>query len=168
MVLTGDDLRLLPLSMRKANLERLLRGRPQGIFLATFERGDIGPNLFRRACGMGLEGFVSKRFDRAYRAGRCDHWLKVRNQQHPSIGRVKRSFQSVRRPSGDYGTTMTHPSIQALMQQILDRAREYADLTRQHEQVMNRLVQPDCSVEERADLERQWQLIVEKMAGLSD
>lgn len=41
---------------------------------------------------MGLEGFVSKRMDRAYRAGRCDHWTKVKNQQHPSIGRVKRSL----------------------------------------------------------------------------
>ena len=29
----GDDLRKLPLSMRKANLARLLRGRSEGIFM---------------------------------------------------------------------------------------------------------------------------------------
>ena len=42
----GDDLRPLPLSMRKANLERLLRGRPDGIFINPFETGAIGPDLF--------------------------------------------------------------------------------------------------------------------------
>jgi hypothetical protein len=39
----GDDLRDLPLSMRKANLARLLRGRPDGIFVSDFEQGEIGP-----------------------------------------------------------------------------------------------------------------------------
>jgi hypothetical protein len=42
----GDDLRKLPLSMRKANLERLLARRPEGIFINPFERGEIGPDLF--------------------------------------------------------------------------------------------------------------------------
>ncbi len=63
----GDDLRKLPLSMRKTNLERLLRGRPDGIFVNPFEAGAIGPDLFRAACNMGLEGLVSKRSDRPYR-----------------------------------------------------------------------------------------------------
>jgi bifunctional non-homologous end joining protein LigD len=57
----GDDLRNLPLSMRKTNLERLLARRPDGIFIAPFEVGEIGPDLFRAACNMGLEGLVSKR-----------------------------------------------------------------------------------------------------------
>jgi bifunctional non-homologous end joining protein LigD len=66
----GDDLRTLPLSMRKANLARLLARRPDGIFVAPFEQGEIGPALFRKACEFGLEGMVSKRRDRAYRGGR--------------------------------------------------------------------------------------------------
>jgi len=33
LALGGEDLRDLPLSMRKTNLERLLRGRPDGIFV---------------------------------------------------------------------------------------------------------------------------------------
>ena len=61
MALDGEDLRPLPLSMRKPNLARLLRGRPDGIFVAPFEQGEIGPDLFRAACNMGLEGMVSKR-----------------------------------------------------------------------------------------------------------
>jgi bifunctional non-homologous end joining protein LigD len=42
LVLDGDDLRDLPPSMRKTNLERLLRGRPDGIFINPFEIGAIG------------------------------------------------------------------------------------------------------------------------------
>ena len=57
---------------------RLLARRVNGIFLANFEQGEIGPDLFRHACLMGLEGFVSKHKDRPYRAGRSSHWVKVR------------------------------------------------------------------------------------------
>jgi hypothetical protein len=66
----GDDLRSFPLSLRKTNLARLLARRPDGIFLARFEQGEIGPDLFRAASNMGLEGLVSKRRDRPYHAGR--------------------------------------------------------------------------------------------------
>jgi bifunctional non-homologous end joining protein LigD len=85
----GDDMRGLPLSMRKTNLARLLRGRPDGIFIATFEQGAIGPDLFVAACRMGLEGLVSKRRDRPYRAGRSPHWVKMKNPKSPAIVRAK-------------------------------------------------------------------------------
>ena len=42
--------------MRKASLARLLARRVDGIFLSDFEQGEIGPDLFRHACLMGLEG----------------------------------------------------------------------------------------------------------------
>ena len=83
----GDDLRRLPLSMRKTNLARLLARRPDGIFVAPFEAGEIGPELFRAACRMGLEGLVSKRRDRPYQAGRSKHWVKVKNRKHPAMER---------------------------------------------------------------------------------
>jgi len=86
------DLRDLPLSMRKANLQRLLARRPDGIFLSDFEQGKIGPDLFRAACRMGLEGMVSKHRDRPYRGGRQKHWIKVKNRKHPACERVKESF----------------------------------------------------------------------------
>jgi len=38
-------LRQLPLHLRKSNLAQLLRGRPEGIFAAPFEQGEIGPDL---------------------------------------------------------------------------------------------------------------------------
>jgi ATP-dependent DNA ligase len=64
LAMDGDDLRDLPLSMRKANLARLLHRRPDGVFQISYEQDEIGPELFRHACVMGLEGMVSKRADR--------------------------------------------------------------------------------------------------------
>ena len=83
--LDGEDLRSLPLSLRKTNLARLLARRPHGIFVAPFGRGEIGPDLFRAACNMGLEGMVSKRVDRPYRAGRSKDWVKAKNRNHPAM-----------------------------------------------------------------------------------
>jgi bifunctional non-homologous end joining protein LigD len=88
LAMAGDDLRSLPLHMRKTNLEQLLARRPDGITVAPFERGEIGPDLFRAACRMGLEGLVSKHRDRPYQAGRSKHWVKVKNRQHPALYRV--------------------------------------------------------------------------------
>jgi len=68
LVSDGEDLRRLPLSMRKANLSRLLARRVDRIFLSDFEQGEIGPDLFRHACLMGLEGIVSKHRDRPFSA----------------------------------------------------------------------------------------------------
>jgi ATP-dependent DNA ligase len=93
LALDGDDLRDLPLSMRKANLERLLRGRPDGIFVNPFEAGAIGPDLFQAACDVGLEGLVSQRSDRPYRGGRSPYWIKVKNRSHHAFERVLESFR---------------------------------------------------------------------------
>lgn len=87
MALDGEDLRALPLDMRKSHLERLLRGRPDGMFIAPFELGAIGPDLFDAAVRMGLEGIVSKRRDRRYAAGRSKEWVKVKNRTHPAVSR---------------------------------------------------------------------------------
>jgi bifunctional non-homologous end joining protein LigD len=92
LISDGEDVRRLPLSMRKTNLARLLARRVDGIHLAPFEQGEIGPDLFRHACLMGLEGLVSKHRDRPYRAGRSPHWIKVKNRQHPAFGRAQDQF----------------------------------------------------------------------------
>lgn len=86
----GDDLRKLPLHLRKTNLERLLARRPEGIFVNPFERGEIGPDLFHAACRMSLEGLVSKHRERPYIGGRCKYWIKVKNRQHPAMERESR------------------------------------------------------------------------------
>jgi bifunctional non-homologous end joining protein LigD len=92
LALDGDDLRKLPLSLRKTNLARLMARRPDGIFVAPYEVGEIGPDLFRKACEFGLEGLVSKRADRPYRAGRSPDWIKVKNRKHPAMSRVMDAF----------------------------------------------------------------------------
>jgi ATP-dependent DNA ligase len=61
----------LPLSLRKANLDRHLSRQFNGIFVTDYEQGKIGDDLFRAACRMGLEGIVSKHRGRAYRGGGC-------------------------------------------------------------------------------------------------
>jgi hypothetical protein len=49
----GNDLRKLPLHLRKTSLQRLFARRPEGIFVNPVERGEISPDLFRAACRMG-------------------------------------------------------------------------------------------------------------------
>lgn len=91
IALGGEDLRSLPLSMRKANLGRLLRGRPDGMFVAPFEQGELGAGLFEAACRMGLEDLVSKDRERRYRPRTCA-WIKVKNRQRPAFRPVMDSF----------------------------------------------------------------------------
>ena len=88
VALDGDDLREEPLFERKARLAKLLARRPEGIFVAPFETGEIGPDLFRAARDIGLEGLVSKHRQRRYRPRTCD-WIKVKNRAHPAFSRVK-------------------------------------------------------------------------------
>lgn len=87
----GADLREQPLKDRKRKLAELLRGRPEGIFVAPFELGQVGPSLFEAACRMGLEGLVSKHRERRYRPRTCD-WVKVKNRSHPAFRRVSDQF----------------------------------------------------------------------------
>ncbi|MCP3460596.1 hypothetical protein [Bradyrhizobium sp. CCGUVB23] len=93
----GDDYRKLPLFLRKQNLAQLLARRPEGIHAAPFEQGEIGPDLFRAACKMGLEGLVSKHRERAYRGGQCAHWVNIKNPAHQGYSRVKDVARAKRR-----------------------------------------------------------------------
>src|SRR6516164_7568544 len=75
-------------AQRKANPAHLLARRPDGIFVAPFELGEIGPDLFHAARQMVLEGLVSKRQDRPYWAGRSKHWIEFKNRKHSPMSRV--------------------------------------------------------------------------------
>jgi ATP-dependent DNA ligase len=83
-------------SWRTGRAIGLVARRPEGIYVAPFERGAIGPDLFRAACRMGLEGLVSKHRDRPYQAGRSRHWIKVKNRTHPAMYRVSVRFRANR------------------------------------------------------------------------
>lgn len=75
LVSDGDDIRKLPLSMRKANPS------PIG-----------SPGRSDHACMLGLEGLAFKYRDRPYRAGRSPHWVKVKNPASPAMNRTKDAF----------------------------------------------------------------------------
>jgi bifunctional non-homologous end joining protein LigD len=74
----GFDFRSQPLERRRAMLAELLTPPPQGVLLSEAIEGN-GPNVFRHACGMGLEGIVSKRLRSKYEAGRSPDWVKIKN-----------------------------------------------------------------------------------------
>jgi ATP-dependent DNA ligase len=136
LALGGEDLRALPLYLRKTNLARLLARRPDGIFVSDFEQGEIGPDLFRHACKFGLEGMVSKRRESRYRAGRSPDWIKVKNRKHPRAGQGEGIFLMRKGPDGR-GRETTVARLLARKQQILERPQE------------------NLSPEERDEIERQ-------------
>lgn len=107
----GDDLRGLPLSMRKTNVARLLARRPNGIFLSDFEQGEIGPDLFRAACRMGLEGLVSKHRDRPYRGAVKSTGSRVKNREHPAMDRHVQLIEKddAPAPASATGTILAQP-----------------------------------------------------------
>jgi bifunctional non-homologous end joining protein LigD len=77
LFLNGDDLTALPLSERKARLARVLASPPPRIrFSEHFD--EEGADVLRRACGLELEGIVSKRRDEPYHAGRHPSWVKTK------------------------------------------------------------------------------------------
>jgi bifunctional non-homologous end joining protein LigD len=84
--LDGEDLRGLPVEVRKAGLAGLLRKPSQGIALNEHYVGH-GDIVYQQACKLGCEGIVSKRIGSTYRSGRSKHWVKVKNPTAPAVRR---------------------------------------------------------------------------------
>ena len=80
--LDGEDLRRTPLELRKATLKGLLRRGHAGVAFNQHFEAD-GAIVYRQACALGCEGIVSKRLGSPYRAGRTDHWIKIKNPAAP-------------------------------------------------------------------------------------
>ena len=57
LAVAGEDTRHLPLSMRKTNLEQLVAPSLDGISVAPFDQGEIGPDLFRPPATWGLRAW---------------------------------------------------------------------------------------------------------------
>lgn len=75
LYLDGKDLRQLPLLKRKTLLEKLVNGSsPILRFSQAFDAD--GTSVLKNACGLGLEGIVSKLRDAPYRSGRRNDWRK--------------------------------------------------------------------------------------------
>jgi len=73
----GVDLRHLPLTERKRDLDRLCR-RARNPFLKQVETFPDGEVLFEHCNSFGFEGVVSKRRASAYASGPSRHWVKVK------------------------------------------------------------------------------------------
>ena len=88
MEVDGEDMRPEPLEERRKRLARLLsrsnKAMRQGIQLSEAITGD-GAAIFRHACGMGLEGIVSKRIASRYVSGRTRAWLKSKDPHFQRI-----------------------------------------------------------------------------------
>jgi ATP-dependent DNA ligase len=63
----------LPLAERKALLKKLI-AKTANQFSESFAVD--GPEMFKHACGIGLEGVVYKVRDSRYSSGRGNDWLK--------------------------------------------------------------------------------------------
>jgi bifunctional non-homologous end joining protein LigD len=74
-----EDLRALPLSDRKARLQKLLSRPGAGKRLHYVAHLDSSAHdVFESACRMNLEGIVSKKLDASYRSGRSASWTKAK------------------------------------------------------------------------------------------
>jgi bifunctional non-homologous end joining protein LigD len=85
--LDGSDMRRLPLSDRKAALQKLL-GRTRGGIQYVAHAQMPGDEAFHAACELGIEGIVSKRLTAPYKSGPCKAWIKVRNPKSPAYLRI--------------------------------------------------------------------------------
>jgi len=86
--LDGQDLRPLPLTERRRQLERLLE-RAKVPRLLLVEAFDDGQALLEVAERHGLEGVVSKRRLAPYRSGECLDWRKVKTQSWSEANRER-------------------------------------------------------------------------------
>jgi bifunctional non-homologous end joining protein LigD len=84
----GRELCDLPLTERKAALERLVGKSQRGTIRLSEHLSDAGKKVLEHACAMGLEGIVSKRADTPYRSGRTDAFIKTKcaNDQELVVG----------------------------------------------------------------------------------
>jgi bifunctional non-homologous end joining protein LigD len=85
LYLNGYDLRKMPLVERKALLKKLI-AKTAIQYSESFEID--GPELFKHACGIGLEGVVSKVRDSKYTSGRGNDWVKKTCAQRETLSIV--------------------------------------------------------------------------------
>jgi bifunctional non-homologous end joining protein LigD len=77
LYLDGRDLTGEPLLARKAALERLLKATGKNGRIRYAEHFvEDGSVILKHACGLDLEGIVSKRKDAPYRSGRSENFIK--------------------------------------------------------------------------------------------
>ncbi|MEA2921236.1 MAG: bifunctional non-ous end joining protein LigD [Bradyrhizobium sp.] len=82
LYLNGYGLRTLPLIERKALLKKII-AETDVQFSESFQID--GQEMFKHACGIGLEGVVSKVRDSCYVSGRSNAWVKKTCAQRETL-----------------------------------------------------------------------------------
>ncbi len=82
LYINGYDLRKLPLIERKALLKKLI-AKTAIQFSESFEVD--GPEIFKHACSIGIEGIVSKVRDSRYFSARGNDWVKKTCAQRETL-----------------------------------------------------------------------------------
>jgi hypothetical protein len=77
MHLDGEDMRGRVLEGRRAVLADVINKRAPWLQFSESLEGD-GPQVWRAACGMGLEGIISKQRGCRYFSGKTDAWRKTK------------------------------------------------------------------------------------------
>jgi bifunctional non-homologous end joining protein LigD len=140
----GEDLRGLPLTARKDQLEALLKTAKGDTHLRYVEHFSSGGDaILKSACRMSLEGIVSKRGDAAYRGGRGDNWTKAKCRAGHEVviggwattaGKFRSLLVGVHRGNhliyvGRVGTGYSAPKVKQLMPSLKAAAAKTSPFT---------------------------------------
>ncbi|NKC49342.1 hypothetical protein HED54_19220 [Ochrobactrum anthropi ATCC 49188] len=105
----GKDLRQTPLVERKTLLEKLISASSSTLRFSEAFDAD-GAAVLKNACGLGLEGIVSKLREASYRSGRSNDWRKSK-----CIGRQEFVI------AGYVPSTVTRAAIGSLLLGVQDK-----------------------------------------------
>jgi bifunctional non-homologous end joining protein LigD len=138
----NEGLRPLPLTLRKARLQLLLKKHNTHLrFVEHFTSG--GDAILLSACRMHLEGIVSKRGDAPYRSGRGDTWTKAKCRAGHEVviggwsttaGKFRSLLVGVHRGDhlihvGRVGTGYSADTVKRLMPRLKDMAAKESPFT---------------------------------------
>ena len=86
LFVNGKDLRREPLSVRRAELEKVLAAEPSGSLLMPSRRlAGNGLEAFKVAARKGFEGLIAKDLSSPYVESRSNHWLKIKMHQEDEV-----------------------------------------------------------------------------------
>jgi len=140
----NEDLRRLPLSARKARLQKMLAKHDTHIrYVEHFTSG--GDAVLLSACRMNLEGIVSKKLDAPYASGRGDSWTKAKCRAGHEVviggwsttaGKFRSLLVGVHRGDhliyvGRVGTGYSAAKVKQLMPRLKDMAAKTSPLAKQ-------------------------------------
>ena len=134
-----EDLRTLPLSERKARLEKLLSGQgPDSRIRYVAHLQSNAEAVLASACKMGLEGIISKQLSAPYFSGRGASWVKAKCRAGQEVvlggwttesGTVRSLLAGVNRDGrleyvGRIGTGFGREAVKTLLPKLQKLTRE--------------------------------------------